>query len=178
MAKTNIKPPAFILGVKPNVIESYIKFTEESNLEELNIEEHGLKITIKRKQKEIESPYNIIPVVKEEAVSKNQLKLSFKGKKQEKEPAQETEVSPEADEKYHKITSPLVGTFYRSPAPEAESFVKEGDIVGPDQTLCIVEAMKVMNKINSDIKGKIHKILIENAQPIKQGDVLFLLEPV
>lgn len=178
MAKTNIKPPAFILGIKPNVIESFIKFTEESNLEELNIEEHGLKITIKRKQKEIEYPYNIIPAVKEEAVSKDQLKLSFKEKKREKAPSQKIEASPEADEKYHKIISPLVGTFYRAPAPESESFVKEGDIVGPDQTLCIIEAMKVMNKINSNKKGKIYKILIEDMQPVKQGDVLFLLEPV
>jgi acetyl-CoA carboxylase biotin carboxyl carrier protein len=79
---------------------------------------------------------------------------------------------------FHVITSPLAGMFYRSPAPNAPSFVKEGDKVAFGDVVCIVEAMKVMNEIRSDRPGVIHKILAENGKPVSAGQELFQLDPL
>ena len=181
MAKKIIKPPTTILGVRPTVIESYIKFAEENNLESLNIEEHGLKITIEREKSRQEAPYRIIPTALPSAETpQNQLNLKFSQSAQAEQipvPAVK-EATADTNDKYIKVEAPLVGTFYKSPSPDSPPFVKEGDIVNSGQTLCIVEAMKVMNKINANTKGKIHKIMVEDGQPIKKGDVLFLLDPV
>jgi acetyl-CoA carboxylase biotin carboxyl carrier protein len=76
-----------------------------------------------------------------------------------------------------QVLSPFVGTFYRSPSPEAESYVKEGQSVKKGDTLCIVEAMKLMNEIESDFNGKIVSILAENGQPVEFGEPLFVIEP-
>jgi acetyl-CoA carboxylase biotin carboxyl carrier protein len=74
------------------------------------------------------------------------------------------------------IKSPMVGTFYRSPAPDADPYVEENSTVEVGQTVCIVEAMKLMNEIESDVRGRIARILVENAQPVEYGQVLFLVE--
>jgi acetyl-CoA carboxylase biotin carboxyl carrier protein len=76
------------------------------------------------------------------------------------------------------ITSPMVGTFYRSPAPDADPFVEVGDLVEVGQTVCIIEAMKLMNQIESETKGRVVQILVENSQPVEFGQKLFLVEPV
>jgi acetyl-CoA carboxylase biotin carboxyl carrier protein len=81
--------------------------------------------------------------------------------------------APSADDGLHIITSPIVGTFYRSSSPTAEPFIKVGDNIETGQTLCIVEAMKLMNEIQSDINGTVAKILVENAQPVEYGQPLF-----
>jgi acetyl-CoA carboxylase biotin carboxyl carrier protein len=80
------------------------------------------------------------------------------------------------EEKLHIIISPIVGTFYRSPDPSSDPFVKIGDHVGTGQTLCIIEAMKLMNEIQSDANGKIAKIFVENGQPVEYGQQLFGLK--
>jgi acetyl-CoA carboxylase biotin carboxyl carrier protein len=74
------------------------------------------------------------------------------------------------------ITSPMVGTFYRAPAPDADPYVEENSTVNVGQTVCIVEAMKLMNEIESEVTGRIARILVENAQPVEYGQVLFLVE--
>jgi acetyl-CoA carboxylase biotin carboxyl carrier protein len=74
------------------------------------------------------------------------------------------------------IKSPMVGTFYRSPAPDADPYVEEQSEIDVGQTVCIVEAMKLMNEIESDVKGRIASILVDNAQPVEYGQVLFLVE--
>ena len=76
----------------------------------------------------------------------------------------------------HEIKSPIVGTFYRAPAPEAPPFVQMGTSITPGTVLCIVEAMKLMNEIESDVAGKIVKILVENGQPVEYDQTLFLVE--
>ena len=75
------------------------------------------------------------------------------------------------------IESPMVGTFYRAPSPDAQPFVREGDRVKKGQVVCIVEAMKLMNEIESKVAGRVMKVLVENAQPVEYGQPLFLLEP-
>jgi acetyl-CoA carboxylase biotin carboxyl carrier protein len=75
------------------------------------------------------------------------------------------------------IVSPMVGTFYRAPAPDADPYVEVGDMVEVGQTVCIVEAMKLMNEIESDFRGRVVRILVENAQPVEFGQKLFLIEP-
>ncbi|MBI5710970.1 MAG: acetyl-CoA carboxylase biotin carboxyl carrier protein [Candidatus Eisenbacteria bacterium] len=84
--------------------------------------------------------------------------------------------SPKAEE-HAAISSPMVGTFYRAPAPDAEPYVEVGDMVEVGQTVCIIEAMKLMNEIESEIRGRVVKILVDNAQPVEFGQKLFLIEP-
>ena len=90
-----------------------------------------------------------------------------------------TEKAPAAQEvqaNMHEVRSPIVGTFYRAPAPDADPYVQVGDIVSPGSVLCIVEAMKLMNEIESDISGKIVKILVENGKPVEYNQPLFLIQ--
>ncbi len=81
----------------------------------------------------------------------------------------------EEEKHLHVIKSPLVGTFYRAPSPGAPPFVEVGDIVSPGQVLCIIEALKVMNEIESDVRGRIEKILVENGETVEYGQPLFLI---
>ncbi len=76
-----------------------------------------------------------------------------------------------------EIKSPMVGTFYRSPEPGADPYVKAGSRVAPGQTLCIIEAMKIMNEIESEVSGRLREVLIEDSQPVEFGQVLFRVEP-
>jgi acetyl-CoA carboxylase biotin carboxyl carrier protein len=85
--------------------------------------------------------------------------------------------APQATENLTAITSPMVGTFYRAPAPDADPYVESGDLVEVGQTVCIIEAMKLMNEIESEHRGRVVKILVENAQPVEFGQKLFLIEP-
>lgn len=78
---------------------------------------------------------------------------------------------------YLEVKSPIVGTFYASPAPDAAPFIKVGDQVTPDTVVCIVEAMKVMNEVKAEVRGTVKKVLVENAQAVEFGQVMFLVEP-
>ena len=90
-------------------------------------------------------------------------------------PAAEIAAEPtvDADAGLFKITSPIVGTFYRSPGPDKDAYVSEGSNVSPETTVCIVEAMKLMNEIQAEVSGEIVKIYVENGQPVEYGQVLF-----
>jgi acetyl-CoA carboxylase biotin carboxyl carrier protein len=77
-----------------------------------------------------------------------------------------------------RVEAPMVGVFYRAPQPGAPPFVEEGDIVAPGQTLCILEAMKLMNEIKADVAGTVQRIHVGNAEPVEFGQLLFELEPV
>ncbi|REJ79508.1 MAG: acetyl-CoA carboxylase biotin carboxyl carrier protein [Acidobacteria bacterium] len=93
--------------------------------------------------------------------------------------APRADASPDASEQadeddgLHKITSPIVGTFYRSPSPDKPAYVKEGDTVSADSVVCIVEAMKLMNEIQAEVAGEIVKVYVENAEPVEYGQPLF-----
>jgi acetyl-CoA carboxylase biotin carboxyl carrier protein len=87
--------------------------------------------------------------------------------------AEPTEPAVDPDAGLYKITSPIVGTFYRSPGPDKDSYVSEGSKVSPESTVCIVEAMKLMNEIQAEVSGEIVRIYVENGQPVEYGQALF-----
>ena len=91
-------------------------------------------------------------------------------------PAAGDESAGEPEVPLQQVTSPMVGTFYRAPAPEAPSFVEIGDTVRPGQTLCILEAMKLMNELQSEVGGIVRRIHVENGAPVEYGQVLFEIE--
>jgi acetyl-CoA carboxylase biotin carboxyl carrier protein len=95
-------------------------------------------------------------------------------------PVGDAELPPLAprDDALVRVESPMVGTFYRAPAPGSAPFVQEGDAVAPGQTLCILEAMKLMNEVKAEIEGVVRGIHVGNAEPVEYGQLLFELEPV
>ncbi|MEX0602154.1 MAG: acetyl-CoA carboxylase biotin carboxyl carrier protein, partial [Bacteroidota bacterium] len=84
---------------------------------------------------------------------------------------------PKPEAPYHELRSPIVGTFYRAPSPDAEPYIEAGQTIRKGDVLCIVEAMKLMNEIESDIDGKVVKVVVDNAKPVEYNQVLFLIEP-
>jgi acetyl-CoA carboxylase biotin carboxyl carrier protein len=85
--------------------------------------------------------------------------------------------APEKTDRFVAVTSPMVGTFYRAPAPDADPYVEVGSTVEIGQTVCIIEAMKLMNEIESEVRGRVAQILVENQQPVEFGQKLFLVDP-
>jgi acetyl-CoA carboxylase biotin carboxyl carrier protein len=139
-------------------LKELISLLKETDITELQVEKDGTKVKIKR----------------EKILTSLEMPLHKHAGLQEKIMA-ETE---EETRRVVTITSPIVGTFFRSPTPEASPFVELGSKVNKGQVLCIVEAMKLMNEIESDSDGIIVKILVENGQPVEYGEPLFLIEPV
>ena len=94
-------------------------------------------------------------------------------------PTASTEPAPaeKTDDGLHEVLSPMVGTFYRSPSPEADPFVSEGDRIESGQTVCIIEAMKIMNEIPADVQGEVVEILVGDAQPVEYNQALFKIRP-
>ena len=91
-------------------------------------------------------------------------------------PAQ-TAIPAAPEQRYVKVVSPMVGTFYRAPAPDADSYVEVGDQIDLGQTVCIIEAMKLMNEIEAEVRGRVAQISVENGQPVEYGQTLFLIDP-
>lgn len=154
-------------------IQELIKIVNKSNIGELSIEQENFKITIK--QKKDASQYVNAPSVIQ-ALPQNSLPPSFApaspaqhGKKEEEAPAKA--------ENYITIKSPMIGTFYRQAGPGKPIFVSVGDEVEPGKVVCIIEAMKLFNEIESEVSGKIVKILVEDASPVEFDQPLFLVEP-
>ncbi|NPA32187.1 MAG: acetyl-CoA carboxylase biotin carboxyl carrier protein [Aquificae bacterium] len=142
-------------------IKELINLVKNSNIKSIKIEEGDLKIHIETHKLQL-------PEKSQETQSKEEFKHL--------EILPPSEDVQEDEKRYHVIKSPLVGTFYRSPAPGAPPFVEVGDIVSPGQVLCIIEALKVMNEIESDVRGRIEKILVENGETVEYGQPLFLID--
>jgi acetyl-CoA carboxylase biotin carboxyl carrier protein len=145
-------------------ITRLIDLVEEKNLAEFELELEGFKIKISRKPSGIVVPEIMGPVSREDSA-------------EEKPGYSEPEESAE-NGTLHFIRSPMVGTFYRAPDPTAPPFVDIGETVDPNQTICIVEAMKLMNEIESDIKGTVEEIYVKNGKPVEYGQKLFGLKPL
>jgi acetyl-CoA carboxylase biotin carboxyl carrier protein len=153
-----------------NHIKKLIKLLESSEVTDLEVEENGVRIKLAKKTRvtqtvtmpNFQAP---VPAVQQPSAVA----------------APKTESSAASEESsahgLHEIKSPIVGTFYRAPAPDADSYVQVGDNISVGSVLCIVEAMKLMNEIESDVSGKIVKILVENGKPVEYNQPLFLIQP-
>jgi acetyl-CoA carboxylase biotin carboxyl carrier protein len=144
-------------------IKEMINLMNENNLMELEIEKEGMRIRLKKTSSGVEG-FNGPIVVERQNVA-------------DLAPKQIQEAAKEVNLRSVEIKSPMVGTFYRAPSPESPSYVEVGQNVEPGQVICIIEAMKLMNEIKSEIKGKILEVLVDNAEPIEFGQSLFLIEP-
>jgi oxaloacetate decarboxylase (Na+ extruding) subunit alpha len=136
-------------------IRELIAMVQESNIAEVTIEEGETRVTVRRSEERPEEVATVLPVASDEELAP---------------------VEPPSD--LIRIESPMVGTFYRAPAPDDEPFVDVGDPVAPGQTLCILEAMKLMNEVKADAEAIVRRICVENAESVEYGQLLFELEPV
>jgi acetyl-CoA carboxylase biotin carboxyl carrier protein len=142
-------------------IRELIELLKETDVTELQVEREGTKLKIRREK--YLSSFDAFRAVKQPAASSDAAKTLREEAAEEKQLA--------------TITSPIVGIFHRAPSPESQPFVEVGSMIKKGQVLCIVEAMKLMNEIESDTDGMVSKILIENGQPVEYGEPLFLIEP-
>ena len=140
-------------------IREVVRIVQETGVGEITIEEDGMRVSVRR-----------TPELPAEASIPSAPAA----------PLPELELPPArpVDDSLLRVESPMVGTFYRSPAPEAAPFVEEGDAVAVGQTLCILEAMKLMNEVKADVEAVVRRIHVENAEPVEYGQLLFELEPV
>ena len=142
-------------------LKELIELLKETDITELQVEKDGTKVKIKR-ERYLQS-------------------FEISAQKPSVVPLQETLVkeivAEDAEPRLITTTSPIVGTFYRSPSPEAASFIEIGQRVKKGQVLCIIEAMKLMNEIESESDGIVVKALVENGQPVEYGEPLFLIDP-
>jgi acetyl-CoA carboxylase biotin carboxyl carrier protein len=144
-------------------IKDMISLMNENSLTELEIEKEGVRIKLRKGSGGIERSVDLVP--------------------QAQAVAQAEKPAPSAPKKTEKkntldVKSPMVGTFYRAASPESPAYVNMGDIISPGQVICIIEAMKLMNEIKAEVKGKIVDIQVDNAEPVEFGQVLFVIEPV
>jgi len=138
-------------------IRDLVRIVQETGIGEITIEEDGMRVSVRRQAEQ-----GVVPLVAAPATPVD------------------TEPGPAAprDDALVRLESPMVGTFYRSPSPDSAPFVEEGDVVAPGQTLCILEAMKLMNEVKAEIEAVVRAIHVGNAEPVEYGQLLFELEPV
>lgn len=146
-------------------IKEMITLMNENGLMELEIEKEGMRIKLKKVGTAHETFNGPIMIEREKAQDT---------KYQESSQAQ----GDKAEANTVEIKAPMVGTFYRAPSPESAPFVEAAQVIEPGQVICIIEAMKLMNEIKSEIKGKVLEVLIDNAEPVEFGQPLFLIEPL
>ena len=154
------------------IIRKLIKLVEASDIEELDIQEEGFQVRITKGKAAAAVPQMFVapplPAPQQQVTSSGFEKT-----------VQEAKIEPlpgGQSDNILEICSPMVGTYYRAPAPDAKPYVNVGDDIQPGKILCIVEAMKLMNEIEAEISGTIVKTLVENAQPIEYNQPLFLIE--
>lgn len=154
-------------------IQELIKIVNKSNLSEVSIEEKDFKITIRQKDEIIHQTvmpaavHSVQPVASAPAPSVAAASA----------PAPAAAPAPENNSNLVTIKSPMIGTFYRKPSPDKPVFVEVGDEVAPGKVVCIIEAMKLFNEIESEIKGKVVKILVEDRSPVEYDQPLYLVDP-
>jgi acetyl-CoA carboxylase biotin carboxyl carrier protein len=165
--------------MKLNEIQDLIKFVAKSGVSEVELETKDVKIVIKtpagkgKEQVYVQTSAPVAqPVIQTSAPVVNTTAPVAETK------APESKSSTGADEsKYVMIKSPMIGTFYRSSSPDKPAFVSVGDDITPGKPVCIIEAMKLFNEIESDVKGKIVKVLVNDATPVEYDQPLFLVDP-
>jgi acetyl-CoA carboxylase biotin carboxyl carrier protein len=155
-------------------IQDLIKFVSKSGVSEVEIEQKDFKITIKttRKEREVQVIAQPAPV----AAAPAPAPVAAAPAPAAAAPPAATP-APAEDSKYITIKAPMIGTFYRAAGPGKPIFVNVGDEVKPGKTICIIEAMKLFNEIESEVAGKIVKVLVDDAKPVEYDQPLFLVDP-
>lgn len=154
-------------------IQNLIKFVSKSGVNEVKLEAKDFKITIKTGKGASETT-----IVHQAPVAMPQVPVAV-AQVAPVAVVEQVESTPAAndDSKYIEITSPIIGTFYRRPSPDKPNFVEIGDVVNADSVVCIIEAMKLFNEIESEVSGKIVKVLVDESSPVEFGQPLFLVDP-
>jgi acetyl-CoA carboxylase biotin carboxyl carrier protein len=155
-------------------IKELIRFVDKSSITELEIEGNDSKVRIAKKASKVQYvQQNQVP-----ASQAPQYNQTLPNEENVATPAKKAVDSSDSfdSSKYIEIKSPMVGTFYASPSPDSEAYVKQGDTITQGQTLCIIEAMKLMNEIQSESSGKVAKVLVNNIEPVEYNQVLFWIE--
>lgn len=154
-------------------IQDLIKFVAKSGVNEVEIEQKDFKITIKAEALRDERQYVVQAPVQVAAAPVAPAPVAVAA------PAAPVAAAPMVsdDAKYLTIKSPMIGTFYRSAGPDKDAFVSVGDSIGKGDTVCIIEAMKLFNEIESEISGKIVKVLVDDSSPVEYDQPLFLVDP-
>jgi acetyl-CoA carboxylase biotin carboxyl carrier protein len=158
------------MGMDIKQIQDLIKFVSKSGVNEVSIEEQDFKITIKTNQE----PTYVTAQPQQQMIAQVPAAAPAAAAPAAAAPA----VAIDDASKYITVKSPMIGTFYRSANPEKPSFVNVGDEISAGQVVCIIEAMKLFNEIESEVSGRIVKVLVENAQPVEYDQPLFLVEPI
>jgi acetyl-CoA carboxylase biotin carboxyl carrier protein len=159
-------------------IQELIKMVNDSNIGEVTIEQKEFKLTIRQKEEQITQV-----VATSGAMNYGQLPMQYQPHSLPAAPSQDapqaaaTGAAPASASNTVTIKSPMIGTFYRRPSPDKPNFVEIGDEVSVGKVVCIIEAMKLFNEIESEVKGKVVKILVEDASPVEYDQPLFLVEP-
>ena len=153
-------------------IQDLIRFVAKSGVNEVSIEQNDFKITIKTNQ----APTYVTASVPVEPVYAQAPVAAAPVAVQAAEAPAPAASGPDTS-KFITIKSPMIGTFYRSAAPDKPLFVNPGDEIKEGQVLCIIEAMKLFNEIESEVSGRIVKVLVDNASPVEYDQALFLVEP-
>jgi len=152
-------------------LQKVIKMLDSSNLAEIEIEEEGTKLKLsKPRPKMFAGAAQFVPHTQETTVHTTHASAPASDVK----PAEKKEEAPNAN--LYEVRSPMVGTFYKSPSPDAEAYVKPGDSVKAGSVICIIEAMKLMNEIESEVSGKVVKLLVENGTAVEYDQPLMLIE--
>ena len=168
-----------------NEIQALIKFVSKSGASEVELETKDFKIIIKSESNNKKGAQGIEqqPMVAQmtmPAMPQMQMPAMPQQPAPAPAPAPAAEPKKEAasdDSKYITVKSPMIGTFYRSPSPDKPSFVEVGDVIKPGKTICIIEAMKLFNEIESEVSGKIVKVLVDDSTPVEYDQPLFLVDP-
>lgn len=158
-------------------IQELVKLVNKSNIGELRIEEKDFKICIKQKEDQVQQTIVSGPPVMQ-AHYPQQVSAPPANAQQTQTPLPSTqETVPAKTDNLITIKSPMIGTYYKRPSPDKPVFVEVGDDIVPGKVLCIIEAMKLFNEIESEVSGKIVKILLDDASPVEYDQPLFLVEP-
>jgi acetyl-CoA carboxylase biotin carboxyl carrier protein len=161
-----------------SVVKKLVKILSESDVDEIEIEEEGKKVRIAKHSHRMHGSPAAASVtwVTESPRSVTVPPVAAAPGTIEAAPPAGAPAPGAPDSRLTEIRSPIVGTFYRAPAPDASPFVHVGSEIQPGMVLCIVEAMKLMNEIESETAGKVAKVMVENGQPVEYDQVLFLVE--
>ncbi|MGD6781012.1 acetyl-CoA carboxylase biotin carboxyl carrier protein [Sutcliffiella horikoshii] len=166
--------------LKIQEIREIIKLIDQSNIDEFTYENEGSKIKMKKHAAQTVVSTQQVAAPAPQAVPQQQTAPAqpIQQPTAAAETKQEAAAPKQEDANLHKITSPMVGTFYASPSPDQAAYVQEGDKVGENSVVCIVEAMKLFNEIEAEVKGEIVEVLVDNGQLVEYGQPLFLVKTV